>query len=125
MAEGWLRALAGERFEALSAGTHPVGLNPGAERSMAAAGIDIAGQTSDSIQSFLTAPPELVVTVCDNASRSCPSFPGATRVVHWPFPDPADASGSADEIAHAFDSVRDAIRARIETWLAPHASGRS
>lgn len=121
MAEGWLRQLAGERFEALSAGTHPQGLNPGAVRSMAAAGVDIGGQRSQSIEEFLEDPPELVVSVCDQAAETCPVFPAATQRQHWPFEDPAHATGSVQEVRVFFDRVRDAIRERIETWLAAGA----
>ena len=70
MAEGWLRHLAGEHFEALSAGTHPVGMNPGAVAAMSAVGIDISAQSSDSITEYLEDPPELVVTVCDRAAET-------------------------------------------------------
>ncbi|MFT5050548.1 MAG: arsenate reductase [Chlamydiales bacterium] len=117
MAEGWLRALAGERFECLSAGTAPQGINPRAVAAMEACGIDISGQVSQHIDEFLAAPPDLVVTVCDHAAESCPTFPGTTDVVHWPFPDPAHAQGSEAEIAAEFAAVRDAIRERLEEWL--------
>ena len=117
MAEGWLRHLAGEHFEALSAGTHPVGMNPGAIAAMSAVGIDISAQSSDSITEYLEDPPELVVTVCDRAAETCPSFPGATKILRWSFVDPADARGSEEEIFEVFCRVRDEIRAAIEGWL--------
>ena len=121
MAEGWLRQLASERFECLSAGTEAHGLNPRAVEAMAAAGVDIAGARSKTIDAFRASPPDLVVTVCGDAAESCPTFPGATRVVHWPFPDPAGATGTDAEIRAEFAAVRDAIRARIEAWLAAGA----
>ena len=126
IAEGWLRELAGERFEALSAGTDPQGLNPGAVETMAAVGVDITGQTSDAIGEFLSDPPELVVTVCGHAAENCPTFPGATNIQHWPFHDPAHAQGTPEEIRAEFAGVRDVIRARIAEWLdagAPLADG--
>ena len=86
---------------------------------MAAAGVDVSTQRSKTMNEFRATPPELVVTVCDDAAERCPTLPGATRVVHWPFPDPAKAEG--DERRATFDEVRDAIRARIETWLASGA----
>lgn len=117
LAEGWLRHLAGDRLVALSAGTHPQGVNPRAIAVMAEVGVDISGHTSDVITDFLGDPPELVITVCGNAAETCPTFPGATQVLHWPFPDPADATGSEEEILAEFRAVRDAVRARITTWL--------
>ena len=82
---GWLRDLAGERFESLSAGVEPQGLNPRAVATMREVGIDISAQRSQNITEFLADPPDLVVTVCDHAAESCPTFPGATQIVHWPF----------------------------------------
>ena len=118
MAEGWLRQLGLGGFEALSAGTHPVGVNPRAVRSMAAVGVDISTQTSDSITDFLECPPELVITVCDRAAETCPTFPGETKVLRWSFEDPADAVGSEDEVMGEFARIRDQIREAIEGWLA-------
>ncbi len=117
IAEGWLRHLAGDRFEALSAGVAPQGLNPGAVATMAEVGIDISGQTSDDLAAYLAHPPELVVTVCDHAAERCPLLPGATRVVHWPFVDPAHAEGSDEEVRALFATVRDTIRGTLTRWL--------
>ena len=119
MAEGWLRELSLGRITALSAGTNPQGLNPGAIQAMREVGIDITGQTSDSIEALLQEDaPDLVISVCDNAREACPTLPSATRNEHWPFEDPADARGSEEEVARVFARVRDEIRARIERWLA-------
>jgi len=125
MAEGLLRNLAGARFEALSAGTHPVGVNPRAVAAMNAIGIDISAQRSKSIDDFLSDPPDYVVTVCDRARESCPTFPGVTQLVRWSFDDPADATGSDEEIMAEFARVRDEIRASIERWLETHVESGS
>ena len=117
MAEGWLRHLAPGSFRALSAGTHPVGVNPRAVRSMAEVGVDISAHTSDPITDFLEDPPELVITVCDRAAETCPSFPGHTDVLRWSFEDPADAEGSEDEVMGEFARIRGEIREAIEGWL--------
>ncbi len=125
MAEGWLRALAGDRYVALSAGTHPSRVNPRAVQVMAEVGVDLSGHRSESIDAHLEDPPELVVTVCDRAAETCPTLPGATRVLHWPFPDPADATGTEEEVLDAFRAVRDAIGARLRGWLESEpAAGR-
>ncbi|MEM7310018.1 MAG: arsenate reductase ArsC [Planctomycetota bacterium] len=121
MAEGWLRTLADGRLVSLSAGTDPHGLNPLAVRAMAEAGVDISGQSSDPIQAYLDDPPELVIAVCTSAAESCPTLPGATRVLRWPFDDPAGASGTDEEVFAVFRRVRDEIRERLAAWLAAGA----
>lgn len=118
MAEGWLRHLAGDRYESLSAGTAPAGLNPRAVAAMAECGVDISGQRSKSVTEFLADPPSLVVTVCDRAAESCPTFPGRVEVLRWSFPDPAAARGSEAEVRRVFREVRDAIRARVAALVA-------
>lgn len=117
MAEGWLRELAGDRFEALSAGVDPQGVHPRAVAAMSRAGVDIGQQRSKHIDEYTGDPPELVIAVCGRAAASCPTFPGATEVLMWPFPDPAEAEGSETEIEGFFDQVRDEIRGRIAAWL--------
>jgi len=117
MAEGWLRALAGDRVVALSAGTRPGGVNPRAVSLMAEAGVDISAHSSDPIESFLADPPELVIAVCSAAAESCPVFPGSTRVLRWPFDDPAEARGSEEQVLAFFRRVRDEIRERIQDWI--------
>ena len=120
MAEGWLRNLAGGRYESLSAGTEAHGLNPGAVAVMAERGVDISAQRSKTVTEFLDDPPEVVITVCDRAAENCPTLPGA-RVVAWTFPDPARATGTAQEVRSVFREVRDTIRARIEEFLEAQA----
>jgi arsenate reductase (thioredoxin) len=121
MAEGWLRHLGGERFESLSAGVDPHGLNPLAVRVMAEAGVDISGQRSESIHAYLADPPDLVISVCDRAEERCPIFPGRVQRLRWLFPDPARAEGQEQEVLAVFRQVRDDIRTRIQEWLAAGA----
>ena len=117
MAEGWLRHLAGDRFDAFSAGTHPVGLNPGAIEAMAKAGVDISTHRSKHLDEFTGEKFDYVVTVCDRAKETCPIFPGARTVLHWSFDDPAGAQGSHDERKAVFQRVRDEIADRVRGLL--------
>lgn len=117
MAEGWLRHLAGSRFEALSAGTHPVGLNPGAIQVMAEVGIDISRQRSKHLSEVLGRHPQYIVTVCDRAKETCPTIRGGAATLHWNFDDPAAAQGSVDECTKVFRRVRDEIAEQIRNWL--------
>jgi arsenate reductase len=114
MAEGWLRHLGGARFEALSAGTRPQGVNPLAVRVMAEAGVDLSGQRSKSVDEYLGRGLDLLVTVCGGAKESCPAFPGKVgEQRHWPVDDPAGAEGTEDEVLAVFRRVRDEIEERV------------
>jgi arsenate reductase (thioredoxin) len=125
MAEGWLRHLAGDRFESSSAGARPAGfVHPLAIRTMAEAGVDISRHRSKSLDEFTGHPIDLLVTVCDNAREACPVFPGAAERVHWGFDDPADATGSDEQKMAVFRRVRDQIEARIRNFLeSPETKG--
>jgi arsenate reductase len=117
MAEGFLRALGGDRFEAFSAGTEARGLHPFAIQAMAEAGIDISLQQSKMIDRYIDEPFDVVITVCDDAAEACPVFPNARKTIHWSFPDPSLAIGTDEQRYARFVEVRDAIRARIEREL--------
>jgi arsenate reductase len=121
MAEGWLHALAGDRFAVFSAGTHPSTINPLAIAAMRERGIDIseaAGHRSKSQDEFRDQSFDYVITVCDEVAEACPIFPGPAQRIHWTFPDPAVATGSEVERLAVFREVRDAIEARLRAWLA-------
>jgi len=117
MAEGWLRALGGDRYEALSAGIEAHGKNPRAIAVMAEAGIDISAQASEILDPALLDSLELLVSVCGHADEHCPIIPASCRKEHWPFDDPAKASGTEEEIMDEFRRVRDQIKSRITTFL--------
>ncbi|MCX5725386.1 MAG: arsenate reductase ArsC [Nitrospirae bacterium] len=117
MAEGWLRHLAGDRYEVFSAGTHPVGLNPGSVEAMAEVGIDISQHRSKSAMEFAATPLDYVVTVCDRAKETCPLWSGNTTLIHWSFDDPA-AVADAEGRRLAFRRVRDEIASAIRQFLA-------
>ncbi|MDP9456380.1 MAG: protein-tyrosine-phosphatase [Actinobacteria bacterium] len=117
MAEGLLRHLAGDRFEAHSAGTEATHVRPLAARAMSEIGTDISGQESKTLDRYLREPFDYVVTVCDAANEACPVFPGAKERLHWSFPDPSRATGTEEERLGVFRAVRDEIRARIEQDL--------
>jgi len=117
MAEGLLRHLAGDRFEAHSAGTEATHVRPLAIRAMDEVGVDISGQESKILDGYLEEPFDYVITVCDDANEACPFFPGARNRLHWSFEDPSRAEGSEGERLEVFRSVRDRIRERIEREL--------
>ena len=117
MAEGLLRQLGGDRFEAFSAGTEATHLRPLAIRAMQELGVDISGQASKTLERYLDQPFDKVITVCDQAHETCPVFFGARERLHWSFPDPSRASGTEDQQLTVYREVRDAIRERIRREL--------
>ena len=112
MAEGWARALKGDRIEAYSAGLEAHGLNPYAVKVMAEAGVDISKHRSKLLDDLNHIPFDAVITVCSQAHASCPRFPGQARVVHVGFDDPPtlaqNAASEADALGH-YRRVRDEI----------------
>jgi arsenate reductase len=109
MAEGFLRAIAGDRFEVESAGTRATRLHPLAIAAMRAVGIDISRQTSKSVDDVGEGW-DVVVTVCDS---SCPVPPRSGLKLRWKLPDPSLARGTEAERLAVFEGVRDAIRSRV------------
>jgi arsenate reductase len=114
MAEGLLRAGAGDRYEVFSAGTSPKGLHPQTVAAMKEIGVDVSRQTSKNVDQFEGETFDHVITVCDRAKESCPIFPGST-LIHWSFDDPADAP--THEQPQTFRRVRDEIRNRLRLFL--------
>ena len=117
MAEGLLRDIAGDRFDAFSAGTRPVGLNPDATQAMQELGIDISGQRSKLVDEFAGQHFDFVITVCDSARQVCPVFPATTVRLHWDLEDPAAARGSDEERMGVFRTIRDKIATRVREFV--------
>ncbi len=117
MAEGLLRHLTGNRLVAYSAGIEATHVRPQALRVMGELGIDISGQESKTLDRYLGEPFDYVITVCDDAKKACPFFPGAAQRLHWSLPDPAAAEGTEDERLEVFRSVRVRLRHHIEGEL--------
>lgn len=117
MAEGFLRALAGDRFVVHSAGSKPSVVNPLALQVMAEREIDLRPHRSKHWEEFRNQPIDYVITVCDAAAESCPIFPGKAVRLHWSFPDPASVEGTEDVRLNAFRTIRDAIQDRLHEWL--------
>ena len=119
LAEGILRAAVGEAAEVASAGSDLAGyVHPMAVEVMKEIEIDISAHTSKHLDNFLQREVHTVITVCGNADQACPIFPGQAEKHHWPFDDPAKATGSEEEIRAVFRRVRDEIRAKFEAYAA-------
>ena len=122
MAEGYLRARYGDRYEAFSAGTIASTVSPLAVRAMAEIGVDISGRHSKDLGEFLGEEMDVVVTVCGAAAASCPTFPRAKRTIHASFPDPAGATGTDEKRLAVFRSMRDEIAAWIDATFGDAAN---
>ena len=119
LAEGILRAAVGEAAEVASAGSDPAGyVHPMAVEVMKEIEIDISAHTSKHLDEFLQREVHTVITVCGNADQACPIFPGQAEKHHWPFDDPAKATGIEEEIRAVFRRVRDEIRVKFEAYTA-------
>lgn len=126
MAEGYLRQVAGDQFEPLSAGIEPKGVNPLAIEAMSEIGIDISHQKSKDVVSLLGQYIPYVITLCEDAKERCPIFPRTFKFLHWGFDDPAAVQGSHDEKLAVFRRVRDEITNRIDRELVtPQVAQRS
>ena len=117
MAEGFLRAMAGDRFEAGSAGTEKTSVNPLAVRVMAELGMDLGGHASKLYADVASQAWDFLITVCDDANERCPWVPGSVQRLHWSFPDPSRAVGTEEQRLVVFRRVRDQIQERLTDWL--------
>ncbi|MEQ1642619.1 MAG: arsenate reductase ArsC [Pyrinomonadaceae bacterium] len=118
MAEGLLRAMAGDNFEVASGGTIASFVRPQAIAAMAEIGIDISGHRSKCLDEFLEESFDYIITVCDNAAENCPVFPGKAKRIHWSFDDPAEAVGSDAVQLAVFRRVRDEIAEKLKGFVA-------
>ena len=126
MAEGLLRAAAGDRIEIVSAGSKPAGhLNARAVQVLKEIGIDISGHRSKSMNEFLDQKIDTVITVCGNADQACPIFPGQVSRHHWGFDDPHHTEGTEEEIMAEFRRVRDQIGLVFGAYAAGLKEGRA
>ena len=115
-----MNSMAGDRFEAFSAGIEPGSLNALAVEVMREIGIDISQNRTKDMFEFIKQWTlfHYVVTVCDESDVGrCPVFPGYAKRVHWSFPDPAGLEGTYEEKLAKTREIRDAIKGRVEQWI--------
>jgi arsenate reductase len=120
LAEGYLRHFTAGKAEVYSAGVETHGVNPKAVETMKADGIDISKHTSNHINEYQDMNFDYVITVCDHAREVCPFFPSGAEKFHYNFPDPAKATGTAEEIMEQFHSVRDMIKQYAKAFIEKH-----
>jgi arsenate reductase len=118
MAEGMLRAWAGDRFEVHSGGTEATRVRPEAITVMAELGIDIGAHTSKTIEAFMGQAWDFLIPVCEEACEACPYVPGARTVLRWSFDDPSAATGTDEQRLAVFRRVRDEMATKIREFIA-------
>lgn len=111
IAEGFLKSFDSE-LEVYSAGTNPSKqVHPKAIQVMKEVGIDLSQNYPKMVNKFLNESFDFVITVCDNAKETCPVFIGKVgKQLHIGFEDPADATGTEEEILNTFRRIRDEIK---------------
>lgn len=117
IAEAYLRHFAGEKALVYSAGVETHGLNPRAVATMLEDGIDISTHTSNHVDEYRDIDFDFVLTVCDNAQERCPFFPTSAQRFHFNFPDPAKATGTEEEIAQEFRTIRKQIKTYCQSFV--------
>ena len=123
MAEVIWKKLGRGKWQSASAGSRPSGyVHPLALKAIEELDLSTEGLTSKQVDQFVDQPIDLAVTVCDNAANDCPALPNAKQTLHWPFEDPADATGTEEEQFEFFRKVRDQIHAKISEYLASQAT---
>ena len=117
IAEGLLRVMSGESFEVYSAGSHPSRLHPASVVVMNEIGIDISHHESESIDKYINSGIDIAITVCDNAQKVCPTFPGNVNLIHWSLEDPYHGWSANDEDLPPYRDTRDELIKRITLFL--------
>lgn len=120
MAEAFLNSIAGDRYQAESAGLEPGILNPLAVEAMKEEGIDISGKKTQGVFDLYKQGRRYhyVIAVCDaSESGRCPMFPSTLETLHWSFEDPSKFEGTYEKKLTQTRKVRDAIKQKIEEWI--------
>ena len=119
MAEGFVNTFFRDNYEAYSAGTKVAFIRPYAIKVMQEIDVDISKHRSKHMREFYQKAFDLVVTVCDNAKKVCPIFPGAKKMIHKAFEDPSSTNGTEEEKLEVYRKVRD----QIKNWLVENLNG--
>ena len=117
MAEGFANIKLNKKFKISSAGVEAHGLNPRAVRAMDEIGINISHQQSNSILEDEISQYDLIITLCGDARDRCPFLLRYNNNIHWDLQDPANATGSEQEISDVYRKVRDQISNHIDSLL--------
>jgi len=117
IAHGLLQNLANDRFNVFSAGSHPSRVHPMSIKVMEEIGIDISHHTSNHMDDYLNKEIDIVITVCDNANKLCPIFPGNVEKLHWSIEDPFRGWDYNENQMESFRETRKEITEKIIDFI--------
>ena len=117
IAEGLLNEMAAKYFDVYSAGSHPSRVNANAISIMEEIEIDISNHTSNSINEYLNTGIDIVISVCDDAKRSCPIFPEDIIKIHWSIDDPFQGWDKNEKNLNNFRKTRIELKDRIQEFI--------
>lgn len=118
MAEAFLRAYAGDEFEVYSAGFEPRPIHSLTRKVMAEIGFDLGGHEAKPLKKFLGHVHfGIIITVCRNAEKLCPTLPGVSTRLFWDLEDPAAFEGSSEEKLEKFREIRDQVDSKVRSFL--------
>jgi arsenate reductase len=124
IAHGLLKDLSSETFEVFSAGLHPSKVHPISIAVMEEIGIDISKHTSDHIDDYLNKNIDIVITVCDNANNTCPTFPENVNQIHWSIDDPfRNWNFDLNQLSN-FRQTREEIKSRLLKFIQEYKIGK-
>ena len=119
--EGLMRDMAGDKYEVFSAGVEPSRIHPMSILVMQELGIDISHQTSDDVNDYLDSGIDIVISVCDHAAQTCPTFPGDVQRIHWGLKDPLHGWDVDESKLPDYRKTRDDLKQRIQELLSEQA----
>lgn len=115
--EGLLRHMGGDKFEVFSAGVEPSRVHPMSILVMNELDIDISQQSSDDVNDYLSAGIDIVISVCDHAAKTCPTFPGDVERIHWSIKDPFHGWDVDEPFLPQYRDTREDLKQRIQNFL--------
>ncbi|MCF7921747.1 MAG: arsenate reductase ArsC [Candidatus Marinimicrobia bacterium] len=115
--EGLMRHLANDKYEVYSAGVEPSRLHPMSILVMDEIGVDIRHQSSDDVLDYIDTGIDIVISVCDHAAQTCPTFPGQVQRIHWSIKDPFHGWDIDESKLPDYRKTRDDLKQRIEKFL--------
>lgn len=118
MAEAILRSIGKEDFEVFSAGANPAAeVHPLAIQVMRESGLDISHHRPKDLSQYLDEQFDHIITVCDKARDTCPTFPGDPHRIHWNYPDPVQVKGDEETQIKVFRQIASDMHNRINLWV--------
>ena len=123
IAEAILNKMGQGEFQAFSAGSKSAGfVHPMAIQVLEDMKYSTEGLHSKSMEDFRDQNFDVVITVCDRAKESCPTWPNDPERIHWSFEDPVKVQGTEEQKLAAFRKTATEMQQRMRLFLSVHSS---